>query len=191
MRVSQEKQLAALAKVARSVLQQFYRNDCCVAATRVGVTLLESWGFRNVKPILTRAIACNTQWVQGLREVPAHIVTVDVDSPGPGIAGHLCLTGKIGSQKFLLDLSAFQLNRPSKGILVPEAMMVELSKPLVGDWGVQVDLYDGGRLFWGAHPRPEKVPWSSASDWVMPKTRQRVVHDDVAVLLDQHYASRT
>lgn len=176
--ISPEKHVLALSHVARYVLERHCIDACCIPATRGALDVLEQWGIPG-KPLYTEAAAANAQWARGDREPPAWCVLISAEPPNdgvptinvplpdgrPGFHGHLVVVGKMGSRKYLLDMSAWQMDRPAKGIVVPRAVAIEVSKPFTGKWEVSGPLPGGGRLVYGAHPRAEGREWEASPNW--------------------------
>jgi hypothetical protein len=179
-----EQQLKAMTFSCRGIQTQYFSDDCCVAATRAGLFVLETLGVRKARPLLVAASAANGDYVRGLREPPAAYVTIDCDTTRPHcVAGHLVLVGKAGSNKFLLDLSAYQMDRPHKGIHVVGGVGITFDKSLAlagDDWRIECALSQGGRLCYGPHPDPEHVPWQRSPNWTLPTPLHRETHRKVA-----------
>lgn len=159
------KQLSALSLVAPYALSaEGLQSNCCVAAIKA-------------KPMLCEAHACNAAWASGDRTPGrAWAVDIDTDAEGPGLSGHLVLVGKVGGEHFLLNLSAMQMHRPHKGIVIERGICMTTDGPLMGDWSIGVALPKGGRLSYCKHPSPETCRYQDANDWRLPTPDRRERH---------------
>lgn len=160
--------IEALARVSRDVLSLHFSPDCCVAATRAGLDVLAGWGVE-ATPALVRACAVNQAWLNGSRELGvAAIVLIDCETSNDGkVAGHLVIT----TRKYLLDLSAWQFDRPTKGIRVASGLAVTASGR-----SLRASLRGGGAVMYGPHPHPDKVSWENAPDWALADERHQQQH---------------
>jgi hypothetical protein len=178
-----ERKVLALAEVCRLAHQGLLSSDCCVYATRTGLTVLERWGIK-AKPLLCNVTASNREAAYGDPTKPtAWSVAIDCDQQPQGIAGHLVIVGKVGSQKFLLDLSAYQMNRPGKGIHIRSGVAARAAKPFTGNWRLGLQLEEDGALVYSRHPAPEGVPWASSPNWTLPTARHRATAAEVVARL--------
>jgi len=173
-----EKQLGVLADVCRRVQSKYFIDNCCIAATRTGLCVLEELGVRKARPLLVAAAAFNGPFMRGERLPPAAYVAIDLDRrKEEGLAGHLVIIGKVGSRKFFLDLSAYQMDRPQKGIHVESGILFAVYRPLSNsgpDWSLEVELPEGGQLVYGKHPHPGLgVSWEHSPNWTLPTERHR------------------
>ncbi len=170
--------IAALSLVAPHVLAaEGLQPSCCVAATHAGVDILTSWKIK-AKPLLCAAHAYNAWWVAGDRTPGrAWAVDIDVDAVGPGLSGHLVIVGKVGREHFLLDLSAMQMHRPHKGIVIERGIIIALDGPLMEDWSVGVVLPKGGLLSYSKHLSPATCRYQDAPDWRLPTPGHRTRHE--------------
>ena len=176
--------LAVLARIAPTVFEAHgLRPDCCVAATRAGLEVLASWKIK-ARPTLCEAEAFNAPWAAGDRTPGrAWAVAIDAQSPGPGLSGHLVIVGKTGREHFLLDLSARQMHRPHKGIIVPHGICGRTDGPLMGAWSVSLALPQGGQLLYRPHPSPETARYQAARDWQLPTPGHHQTHVAVVATL--------
>jgi hypothetical protein len=189
--ISPGRKLARLADVASLVLADLYTPDCCIAATRAGLAVLEHLRIK-AQPRACIALAMNREWLAGERALPAWAVMIDPDETiarPAGFAGHLVIVGKVGSSKFLLDMSAGQFDRPGREINVPGAVLAGLRKPLplASPWGVSVNLKGGGLLGYSAHPYEleANTSYKTAPDWTLEnETAQRTHAAAVAQLIE-------
>jgi len=169
--ISVERKINALARVARSALAPL-RENCCVAATKLGIDLLESWSVQ-AKPLYCTVAAENAD--------KSYAVTIDDSSLGfgEGLCGHLVIAGKAGSQKFLLDLSAYQMDRPKRGIIITSGVLAPRERPIIGSWAIGLMLPQGGHLFYKNHPREADREWESAGDWRLHTLERRWNHEQL------------
>ncbi len=162
---NQEARLAALALASCLVLSRYYIAQCCIAATKVGVQVLREWGIE-ARPLLVGVTArCPSTAFS-----PAYEVIIDHRSSkkcgGPGLSGHLVIAGRVGAKEFLLDLSAYQMDRPERGLHVPRGIYVavdKLSLPLAVDTGDSQSVVTYER-----HRSPKHSRWRDTPDWLLP-----------------------
>lgn len=174
-----ERQMHAMAVHAREVLSPHVTDTCCVAATRVGLTVLEELGVR-ARPHLVAMAAFNAPFAAGLRAPPAAIISTDVRTQRPGfLAGHLVIVGKVAGRRFLLDLSAYQADRPERAIHVPTGICVVVGPSFVErrGWKLDVALYEGGHCVYCEHPHPFRMPWKESPNWTLPTREHREAYD--------------
>lgn len=172
--------LAALAAASRRVLSRHYIDSTvCIAATRHGLALLHAMGMK-ARPLLT--------------EVEAHCPTGSVavlhDSAGLGLAGHLVIQVEMAGEHYILDLSAFQFDRPQHGLDVPEGVLTPVRRGripthspipvLAGREFLAIDRT--GRtttILYFPHPQPALARWESAPDWVASSSEKKRRHEMV------------
>jgi hypothetical protein len=161
------RRIEALAAVARDVLSRRFSPDCCVAATRAGLDVLTGWGVE-AEPRFVKACAVNRPWINGSRDPDiAYMVMIDCeDAPDHKIAGHLV----IATRNRLIDLSAWQFDRPERGIHVASGLVLTSGREL------RIALPGGGAVAYGRHPHPESTRWMSAPDWTLPFVRHQEQH---------------
>jgi hypothetical protein len=170
-----EAKLVALTNGCRGVMSQYLTDNCCIAATRIGIAVLQTLGVRKVRAVLVGAMAYNEPFARGVRDPPAAIIMLDTrPRPEGGLSGHLVIYAKVGSVWMLVDLSAYQMDRPQKGIHVESGVLVPLSGALPQhDWSVRMPLPRGGAIEYGAHPHPEIVDWWRSPNWSLPDREHR------------------
>lgn len=179
-----EAQVRALARVCRGVQSRHFIDACCIAASRTGLDVLAALGMRKVRPLLVVTVACNRHLLDGLCEPPAAYIMTDWQTPRPGgLAGHLVLVGKVGSQRLLVDLSAYQMDRPARGIHVEGGIVALVDKPIGVRDPLEVTLSEGGRLYYSLHPDPLRAPWQRSPNWTIPTSEHRAAFATVAAEL--------
>jgi hypothetical protein len=164
-----------LALVSWSILSQSFTPDCCIAATKIGLEVLKRWGIHG-EPVVVDAAAMNGDMATALSEgreltedSPARVVQIDSskeDEEGK-FAGHLVIVARAEGARFVLDLSAVQLHRPEKNIIVPSAVLSPIAE---GDpWSASVALAHGGVLLYeSVERRPSRDrSWRTATDWTL------------------------
>lgn len=199
-----EKQLVALAFVARSVLEGEIGlgADCCVAATRAGLDVLEAWGIK-ARPLLCEAAACNAAYRSGNRD-PERAYVVQIDSgietkpaeremrehpdDRQGLHGHLVIAANLPKGRHaLLDLTAFQFDRPTRHISVPTGLVASTRGPIVPGtkWTVYADLPQLAMLMWREHPNASdaRARYETCGDWKHPTPFHRECHARTVGLL--------
>ncbi len=176
--MSDKRLIAALSLVAPHALSaEGLQPSCCVAATHAGLDVLAAWKIK-AKPLLCVAHAYNAWWVAGDRTPGrAWAVDIDVDAQGPGFSGHVVIVGKVGRDHFLLDLSATQMHRSHKGIIIESGILVATKGPLMEDWSIGVVLPKGGLLSYSKHSSPETCRYQNAPDWRLPTPGHRSRHE--------------
>ena len=138
---------------------------------------------QGARPLLVNVDAYNCEAAHGdPTKPPAWRVGIDLDRTD-GVAGHLVIVGKVGAQKFLLDLSAYQMHRPAKGIHLPSGVAVRAAKSLMGKWRLGAQLEENGAVVYSKHPAPENVPWARSPDWKLPTSRHRAIFAQVVARL--------
>lgn len=180
-----ERRVLAMADASRVAFRPLFNDNCCVIATRVGLHVLAQWGLK-ARPVLAIAGAFNREAAAGGQEPPAaYVRTCNPHDPTKpeGLAGHVVIVGKVGSKKFLLDLSAYQMDRPQKRIHVPTGIAMLLTTPLVADWTVSAPLAGEGFVAYARHPHPELVPWERSAGWTLPTPAHRRNFDQAVVNL--------
>jgi len=119
--------LEAIVTVSPSILVRKYKEDCCIAATRILIEVLKKLHFRNIKPLVVEANIFNEVYcTKGrppeseeeakawLEEGAWQVVVGDRQTIIPNKwPGHLVV---ILEDKYMIDLSMFQASRPQKKI---------------------------------------------------------------------------
>lgn len=180
--------LEGMRTVSWPILTPYFSPNCCVAATRIGIAVLKRFGIDG-RVAVTRALAGNKSfaaWIDGgsVGEPPEDARCVDIDldvRDGTGVPAHLCITGRVQGQHFLLDLSAPQFHRPAKEILVPEPQLVFLP----GAWPMEVmGILSGGTvLAYTPHPMPLTIDYERSRDWTVPGPRREVFLSMVGAMI--------
>lgn len=169
MKWDPSKVLFALASSAWPVLRTTFRPDCCIAASRVGVTVLQRFGIDGHGETVV-AMAGNAAfrfWRDGgfKGEPPsgARVVEIDttVERTPKTYPGHVVIVGRVQGKYFMLDLSAPQFDRPAKQIHVSEGIYA-LTDTRPGR--LTLDLPGGGFIAYGAHPDP-LLSFRDSPDW--------------------------
>jgi hypothetical protein len=169
----------ALQRSAWPILLAKFRPDCCIAATGIGLSVLQRFGIAGV-PTVTAPVVMNAAfrgWDEGGRvgDPPAdarYVVTRDENEPEPTdgkrFAAHLVITGKVKGEHYLLDLSAPQFDRPAKRIHVLVPNVARLAAPLGHDGkGIAADLPEGGLFVYFLHPKPPA--YEISPDWTLSR----------------------
>lgn len=185
--------LDALAAVAWPILRSYFRADCCIAASRVGVQVLQRFGIA-AQPTVVLAIAGNAsyeRWFaggeQGDPPDDARVVLIDAKTERPnGYPAHLILTGKARGDHFLLDLSAPQFHRPDKQIHLPAALYCDLPEPFQAG---TVRLPEDGFIAYERYASETLTPFEQSPDWyIRPHHRpifETAVAEMVAAVVEQ------
>jgi hypothetical protein len=198
-----EKQIAALALVARPVLEGIgYQSNCCVLASRAALDVLKGWDIK-ARPLLCEVVAANFAFRSGGRDpVTAYVVQCDAGidiKPGEremrekagGLNGHVVLAAKVGRRHMLLDMSAWGFSRPTRDIHIPSGVVFDSRGPIITPkWQLSVDLKGMGCMLYRSHPAPERERFQSASDWTLPTDKHQEMHRGTVAALRQ-YAEET
>ena len=121
------KMIEAVAKAAPPILRRYYKEDCCIIATRVVIEVLKKLHFKNVKPFVIEANIFNEVYVrkgrtpaneeeaqEWLKEGAWQIVLGDrVDNVKGKWPGHLVV---LINDQYMLDVAIYQACRPNKNI---------------------------------------------------------------------------
>lgn len=163
--------LKAMCQVAWPIIRLHYNANCCIAASRIGLDVLKSFGIA-ARPQVVSALAGSPAFhAWDKAEAPpanAFFVTISISRSEPGsraFGGHLVLYGKVRGEYFLLDLSAPQLHRPQKNILVPEPVLLFSSEPIDKRHCVSVISESGTVLYY--EPEEPLDDWQGTPDWTM------------------------
>lgn len=174
MTVDAEDAMQALAGAWVDHVASKVRPDACILAARVGHEALSY--FRVAHDVRPVAVACfNAEAMIELaagRDVaadwPPEAWSVSASSrsedrgPLPGWSGHLVLT--VGD--FLVDLTAEQFDRPSKGIVTGGPVLAHRDEledtTMLGPEAVSIALTRGQYVAWG---EPENLSYRRAPDW--------------------------
>lgn len=191
--------LEALRATAQPVLHSAFRPDCCIAATRIAIEVLKRFGIHGEPKAFVTIAGCRSfvEWqARDPDSTPppdAYYLITDVEhARDDGFAGHLAVTGKVKGQRFLLDLSAAQMNRPAKKIFVPEPLLVDVPEGWTEDNALKVPLPEGGRLLYSFHPKAD-IDWTISKDWTVPGYRRAIFNSLVTKIITdvQEHVGRT
>jgi hypothetical protein len=187
--------LNSLAHTAWPILTRYFEPDCCIAATRIGLRVLQRFGVAG-QALITWPLVGNDgakRWMlagqQG--EAPDNMYVLDVDATGAdatersrpaeaSFPGHLLITGKAQGKYYLLDLTAPQFNRADKGIIVDRPVLLNLGpSPFVP---LSIELPKDGFLAYREHPN-KALTFEDAPDWVIPDERKETFNRICAELV--------
>lgn len=176
--------LGALVEVGRPILRREFHERCCVAGTRLTVSVLEAAGYRAF-PMAFWVRAGNRAFCEAIMsdgDFSGHRDSwvVEVGSldevPEPrGYPAHLC-TVVAGT---LVDLTSEQLNRPKKRVNVPDWVCLDLPHDWADGTSVGKHLEGGGILVYRKHPAPPE--WRQAPDWAVERTMEAAAEVMVAL----------
>ncbi len=180
---NQDHRLGTFMDAACAVLPRFYAPECCLAATRITVDVLERLHMQ-VRPLVVNLMIHNPALVAKARP-PASAEEAlrwrDHDNAAMGICGargphrpgrwpgHLVA---IVDERFLIDLTLPQMNRPHKDINVPP-IMCGVSAEFLAGTAVRSFLVNGCRVFYQAVLDDES--YAEVTDWKDPRKHQRAV----------------
>ena len=152
------------------------KDGVCIDSARIAVEVLAKVGVK-AKAVATQVLAANAAAVPLLNagvpiaDWPDEAWTLGVElgpAPHPGTGkepyrrtgwtGHVVVVGEHEKGRWMLDLTAAQFNRPSKGILIPEPIWA----PLRGDDEFTIGLADGAQITYILQPKIRAFRQSNA-----------------------------
>jgi hypothetical protein len=167
--------LTRYAEIARPLILGNFREDSCIASTRVTVEVLGRLGIK-ARPLPVRFVTVNEAQFQRMQEIgrwptaeeyaqwkeeTPEVWSVGIDeTPGrrpDGYPGHLVAI----AGPYLIDASASQFSRPAKGIHLPDVLVLDHGGEL--DRGLLRINPAGGMIFYGTLQNPPE--YKSAPDW--------------------------
>lgn len=122
--------LETIASVTRETVRETFNADSCIASSIIGQKVLAEYGITS-RLVTVSATAYNDLWVQMRRDgIPPEewpenawslgIVGTDtVDHENNRWDGHLVLVLRWDGRRLLLDLSADQMSRPERDLVIP------------------------------------------------------------------------
>jgi hypothetical protein len=179
--------LPRLAEVVREELQigTRYRPDCCIAATRALIDVLDYFRL-TARPLSVIATVFNPAMSERIERegMPTleeaerdwfprgcYSLAVGIGDPEPGKwPGHLVAT--LGG-KVLIDLTLDQANRPQYDIVLPMPIVAPLSPGFLTEEGQMAGLVNGCRIIYEA--RPADRSFERSNDWKSRKRHHAVV----------------
>jgi hypothetical protein len=180
--------IAGLCEFARPIMLEKVRPDSCIAMTRVGVEVLNHFGYV-AAPLNVEALVVNAEYHRRLEAgliAPDRLPT-DADfaagawgigigleehmrelaTQGVNPAGHVVAV--VGA--FLVDLSLDQASRPEKGInLEPHCFEFDADVYAGATWTYRIN---GGEAFVEYKLRPDLESWRDSPDWRLGLKRYR------------------
>lgn len=165
--------LDRLCEIAPPVMDEFYSDRRCIAATKTAVEVLGYFGI-SARPVKTMTIAGNQAWEKWLaadkpEPTPDEVWAVGTDLAGGDYPGHLVAIVDLHGVKngALLDLSVGQFSRPERGLLLPRAVWFPLDaesydkdRAVIG----YADDQTGAESYLVYRFLPER-DWTRAKDW--------------------------
>lgn len=170
-----EKVCDALVEIAPLHLARRYTRNCCIAATRAGIYVLERLGVSAIAvPVLVMAV--NKTWLKMSAKqsrlgrdlsmdewlaTNARIVQIDEKSDAGGWPGHLVIG--IPSHNLIVDLTTRQFSRPDMAI--PDAGVFQSIPKWFNHVGTMAvyETLEGSQI---GYKRFEPVsPYQDAPDW--------------------------
>lgn len=177
--------LGALVEVGRPILRREFHERCCVAGTRLTVSVLESAGYRAYPTAFwvragnrafCEAVMSGEDWSANRDARFVEVGGADTVPNPEGYPAHLC-TVVAGT---LVDLTAEQLNRPRKRIHVPDWVCLDLPHDWAdGRTNTGKHLEGGGILVYRKHPAPPE--YRAAPDWAVERTMEAAAEVKVAL----------
>lgn len=171
-----------LCRYGWTTLREFFRPDCCIAATKVAIRVLASFGYAS-RPLTVRLAVYTEKLAQrvmdgswdGIHREGEWGVGVGFSEPesdvgafvGEGWNGHLVAI----SGNWLIDLSLPQASRPLKGLHLPQSAAFLLSP----GWKKDKHLAFAGnglRLLYELHP--EIKTFTTTKDWYLANRTEPV-----------------
>jgi hypothetical protein len=183
--------LAALAVQARPRILQRWREDSCIATTRICLDVCRALDI-SARPAAVTATAFNAPLVRWIREHPrgtidemrefqrvsdGHSVGVGypegTNSQGPGWSGHLVLLAPAKSPKWLLDASIDQASRPQHAMRLTPTV-IDIDREFMSGKVLESYMPDGTMLW---HQLIDNKQYLQSPDWTDRARRQQIVAD--------------
>lgn len=180
-----EQLLVLVAKAAILPLSLHFRPDCCIAATRIAVTVFERLGF-SAHPQPTRLRVWNRalweriasgeplggtfrpgEWSVGIGYGKDPLRPLDEKA----FDGHLVA---VVDDKFIVDLSFGQTSRPQKGLLTPPVMTIVMHN----EWPVTAALDN----FTLCYDRMENAEFLQSPDWTEEERTEHIVRSIINIV---------
>lgn len=125
---------AFLAAHGPPLIREYFRADCCIAASKVAYMFMLRLGIRTIPKVTKFTVHTENLWERYQRgefdgkfhddEWSVAIGYGLVRDEKHGFDGHLVALAWEGDEKFLIDLSLGQAARPQKGIVIPDGIAV-------------------------------------------------------------------
>jgi hypothetical protein len=162
--------LQEFAKVTRPILHDYYLPNCCIAATAVTVRVLGALGI-SALPLPCRVRIFNRAYVWEMEKsmvegnpIPLNHTLTDNGAWSVGIGftppGHVAV---IADNKYLVDPTLDQANRPQHTITLPPVFLSVVSRPFRRGIVRHVDEANGCVI--GYDARPRDTAWRGSIDW--------------------------
>jgi hypothetical protein len=171
-----EEVLKLYARIARPVILEYFRKDSCIASTRITVEVFTRLGFKAI-PLPSQAQIYNRKFREIL-EREKHWPTKEEmkkwitqgawgigigfgDHKGGGYVGHLVA---IVENKYLVDSSLDQAERPHKEIFFPVILVAEINRDFGRGKEKHTIVNDRGTVM-VYEPKIKDRKWETSPDW--------------------------
>lgn len=184
----QIRMLEAVARTAPNIVMRKYKEDCCIATTRIVIEVLKKLHFKNVRPFVVEANIFNEVYVrkgrtpqsdeeaqEWLKDGCWQVVLGDRKQSLEGKwPGHLAV---LIDEAYLLDVSAFQASRPLKQIHMTPIFTSVPEEFVKGEDKCGL-MFNNCMVVYCSYP--EDNTYQKARDWWDVKRSQEVVKDILA-----------
>jgi hypothetical protein len=183
---------------ARPILLSHFTPDCCIESTAAALDVLRAHGVACRELSVQAGVFNAPAWELYQRGILMHhgraermvwelkgawsvgVGLIDDDVPRPGrFGGHLVA---LVEERWLLDLSIDQANRPLKRLDVPRPLLAEIPDPLQLGRGVQLAGPNGHVLVYKLAQTPWRNSYKQARPW-----RDRAQRAGIAREIDAVY----
>lgn len=169
----QIKMIETIAEVSPRILRKYYREDCCIVATRIIIEVLKKLHFKDVKAFVVEANVFNEAYLtkgrtpqneeeaqEWLKEGAWQIVLGDrVEKIKGKWPGHLVT---LINGMYIFDIALWQACRPHKNIILDPLLTKVPEDFVTGEDKCQL-LYNKCLLVYQAYPNDNT--YQSSKDW--------------------------
>lgn len=173
-----EEVLKVYTRIARPIILEYFRKDSCIASTRITVEVFSRLGFKAIP------LACHVQiYNSKFREIferESHWPTKEEmgkwitegawgigigfgDKKEQGYLGHLVA---IVENRYLIDSSIDQADRPNKEIFFPGIMVTEVTRDFRRGKEKHTIINDRGTVM-VYEPKIKDRKWETSLDWTV------------------------
>lgn len=190
------KMIEAIAVAAPKILSKYYREDCCIVATRIIIEVLKKLHFKDVKPFVIEANIFNEIYVkkgrtpqsdeeaqEWLKDGVWQIVLGDRSKKTEGKwDGHLVV---LINNKYMLDVAVYQACRPHKQINLDPIFTTVPEDFINGEDKCQL-MFNNCLIVYVSYPQDKT--YQSSKDWYdLSRSKQVVgeVYKEVKAILSK------
>ena len=171
-----EEVLKVYTRIARLIILEYFRKDSCIASTRITVEVFSRLGFKAI-PLPCQVQIYNSKFRE-IFEREKHWPTKEEmekwitkgawgigigfgDHKGEGYWGHLVT---IVENRYLIDSSIDQAERPSKEIFLPAILVTEVNRDFRRGREKLTIINDRGTVM-VYEPKIRDQKWEATPDW--------------------------